>query len=249
MNDSIEHPSPDHPEDRYQIHLDNIFDGPMDLLLHLIKKNEVDIYDIPIALITDQYLAYLDWMKLMNIDYAGDFLLMASTLAHIKSRMLLPLHGLEDEDEEDPRMEIARPLMEYMQMKIAAEELADRNLLGDKTFIRQTPSDEIAFEREEPYIRVGLFELIDAFQRILDKVPEDQQLDLTADTISVKDRITQIVDILEEKNSVTFTELFEAEVAKSDIIVTFLALLEMVKLNLIAIVQHIQSGILRIVYQ
>ena len=107
----------------YKVKLENVFEGPMDLLIHLIKKNEVDIYDIPVGMITEQYLAYLEWMKLLNIDNVGDFLLMAATLAQIKSRMLLPTHE-EDGEIEDPRMEIIRPLTEYLQIKSAAEELS-----------------------------------------------------------------------------------------------------------------------------
>ena len=103
----------------YQVNLGDLFDGPMDLLVHLVKKNEVDIYDIPIALITQQYIEYLGWMKSLNIDVAGEFLVMAATLAHIKSRMMLPTQG-EEGDDEDPRMEILRPLAEYMQLKYAA---------------------------------------------------------------------------------------------------------------------------------
>ena len=111
----------------------------MDLLVHLIRKHKVDIYDIPVALITEQYLAYLEWMKLLIIDNVGDFLVMASTLAQIKSRMLLPSHG-DEEDEEDPRLEVVRPLAEYLQIKSAAEELANRNMLGDKIFTRHAKS-------------------------------------------------------------------------------------------------------------
>ena len=128
-------------EKPYQVRLEEIFEGPMDLLIHLIRKNDLDIYDIPIALITDQYLQYLELMKAMNIDYAGDFLLMASTLTQIKSRMLLPTHDGEEE-EEDPLQEITRPLLEYLQMKSAADQLIERNLLGEKTFIRNPGRDE-----------------------------------------------------------------------------------------------------------
>ena len=103
------------PEEIYKVQLENIFEGPMDLLFHLIKKNELDIYDIPIAMVTEQYLQYLDWMQTMNIDYAGDFIVMASTLAQIKSRMLLPAQ--EGEEEDDPRHELIQPLLEYLQMK------------------------------------------------------------------------------------------------------------------------------------
>lgn len=236
-------------EPPYQIKLEDVFEGPMDLLLHLIRKNEVDIYDIPIALITRQYIEYIDWMKMMNVDFAGDFLVLASTLAQIKSRMLLPTHGNEDE-EEDPRLELTRPLIEYLQMKSVAEQLAERDLLGEKTFARTYADEELkAFEESDQVIQVGLFELIDAFQKILKNLPEDHRIDLEADRVSVKERITEIVDLLEEKGTLTFSDLFEKGVQqRSDIIVTFLALLEMVKLNLIKIAQHLPSGIIRIFY-
>lgn len=231
----------------YQIKLDDIFEGPMDLLVHLIKKNEVDIYDIPIAVITKQYLEYIEWMKSMNVDLAGDFLVMAATLTHIKSRMLLP--ASEDEsDEEDPRTEITRPLLEYLQMKSAAEDLANRNLLGDNVFSRNPNLDKYLTDPNDQMITVGLFELIDAFQKILKRTSSGQAIDLTADLISVKDKISQIVDILEKKGSLTFNELFTADAGKSEIIVTFLAILEMVKLYLLRIAQHTQSGIIRIFY-
>ncbi|MCJ8500766.1 segregation and condensation protein A [Desulfatitalea alkaliphila] len=231
----------------YKVKLDNVFEGPMDLLVHLIKKNEVDIYDIPVGLITEQYLAYLDWMKLLNIDIVGDFLVMASTLAQIKSRMLLPFHGDEDE-EEDPRLEIARPLAEYLQIKSAAEELANRNMLGDKMFTRPAVN-KAAFEGDQELIQVGLFELIDAFQRILEKASKDHVVDLSADKVSVKDRMNVIIAILEEKGSVAFVELFPAQPRKTDIIATFLALLELMRLNLVRAVQAPAGNTIRLFYQ
>jgi len=235
------------PEERYSVKLDDIFEGPMDLLIHLIRKNELDIYDIPIAVITRQYLEYLDWMKSMNIDFAGEFIVMAATLTQIKSRMLLPTHGYEDE-EPDPRTEITKPLLEYLQMKSAAEALSKRNLLGDATFVRVPDIKDYTADSEEPFVRVGLFELIDAFKKILDNMPADHRVDFTTDRISVKERITEIIDILEDRGSITFTELFPIGSVKSEIIVTFLAILEMVKLYLIRIVQHTQTGVLRLFY-
>ena len=230
----------------YEVKLDDIFEGPMDLLVHLIKKNEVNIYDIPIALITDQYLEYLEWIKAMNIDLAGSFILMAATLTQIKSKMLLPVH--DDEDEDDPRMEIIRPLNEYLQMKAAAEQLSQRDLLGQNTFTRSVPALEIQPDVEDAYIQVGLFELIDAFRQILTDLDAEQQMDFSAERISIKDRINQIVEILEEKKSVTFNELFTQPIHKSDVVITFLAILEMVKFNLLNIAQHTQTGIIRLFY-
>ena len=219
----------------------------MDLLVHLVRKNELDIYEIPIAMITEQYLQYLDWMKAMNIDYAGDFILMASTLTQLKSRMLLPTHGDEDEDE-DPLQEITRPLLEYLQMKSAADSLVERNLLGEKTFIRNPNRAEFLPGQDDEFIKIGLFELIDAFQKILERIPEDHQVEFAADEISVKDKISQIAEVLEAQGSITFLELFSDQADKHEIIVTFLAILEMVKLTLIRIVQHVHSGIIRIFY-
>ena len=234
----------------YKVRLDGVFEGPMDLLIHLIRKNEVDIYDIPIALITDQYLAYLEWMQAMNVDLAGDFLIMAATLAQIKSKMLLPVHEGEVEGEdEDPRAAITGPLLEYLHMKSAAELLSERDLLGHETFARKSDTDSYLQEEDDEIIKVGLFELIDAFQRILANVTPEERVELSADTISVKDKISEMVDILEEKGSVTFDELFSSAADRSEIIVTFLALLEMVKLCLVRITQHVQTGIIRLFYQ
>jgi segregation and condensation protein A len=233
----------------YKVQLDDIFEGPMDLLVHLIKKNEMDIYDISIALITQQYLEYLEWMKAMNIEYAGEFIVMAATLAQIKSRMLLPAYEGEDDEEEDPRDQITRPLIEYLQMKSAAEKLASRDLLGDRTFIRPLAPGPSALTGDDAEIQVGLFELIDAFRKILDNAAGEHRVDLQTETISVKERINQLVDLFEHKDSLTFDELFENQKTRSDIIVTFLAILEMVKINLLRVTQQIQTSVIRLFYQ
>lgn len=238
----------DMTEDVYKVQLTDIFEGPMDLLVHLIKTNEVDIYDIPIATITQQYLKYLEWMKSMNIEYAGDFLVMASTLTKIKSKMLLPIHDTDEAEDDDPRQELTGPLLEYLQMKSAAENLASRHLLGTDTFVRNPEMAEDLFGQESEMIKVGLFELIDAFQKILENLSPDQQVDLTADRISVKDKISQIIDILEKQKSITLDALFADDADKSEVIITFLAILEMVKLSLIRIVQHVATGIIRLFY-
>jgi segregation and condensation protein A len=235
--------------EEYKVQLADIFEGPMDLLLHLIKKNEMDIYDISIAVITRQYLEYLEWMKAMNIEFAGEFIVMAATLAQIKSRMLLPAYEGEEEDAEDPRDQITRPLIEYLQMKSAAEKLAARDLLGDRTFVRPLPGEAAARNGEETEIQVGLFELIDAFRQILDNVSGEHHVDLHTETISVKERINQLVDLFEQKNSRTFDELFAGQKTRSDVIVTFLAILEMVKINLLRVTQQVQTSVIRLFYQ
>ncbi len=220
----------------------------MDLLVHLIKKNEVNIYDIPIALVTEQYLQYLEWMDLLNLEYAAEFVVMASTLTQIKSRMLLPVHAEEEGEEEDPRQAIVRPLLEYLRLKSAAEQLAERPLLGEDTFTRPAQPAARAVADDEEVIKIGLFELIDAFQKILAGLPDEARIEFTADTISVKERISQIVDQLEAKGSLTFFELFSEHPGRGEIVVTFLAILEMVKLALVRLVQHVNSGIIRIFY-
>lgn len=231
----------------YQVSLGDLFDGPMDLLVHLVKKNELDIYDIPIALITQQYMEYLEWLKSVNIDVAGEFLVMAATLTHIKSRMLLPVQEQEGDDE-DPRMEIIRPLAEYLQLKYAAEDLMERDRLDWDVFLRTDLDDAETWSEGDHagLAQVGLFELIDAFQEIVKRASPKYFFDITPDAISVKSRISQIADILEDHGSATFQELFDAEATKGDIIVTFLAILEMAKLQLIRVMQHIESGIIRI---
>lgn len=236
-------------DDVYRVNVENIFEGPMDLLIHLIKKNEVDIYDIPVALITDQYLEYLKWMKAMNLDLAGDFIFMASTLVQIKSKMLLPVHDMDNDDEyEDPRLEIARPLMEYIRMKSAAEELANRHILGEFTFIRRSPEPEFSKKSPETFIQIGLFELVEAFKNILENASAEHRVDISEDHISIKDRIAQLVDILDQKGSITFYELFTPQCDRSMIVITFLAMLEMVKMSLVRIVQNIQTGSIRLFY-
>ncbi len=229
----------------YRVNLGDLFEGPMDLLVYLVKKNELDLYDIPIALITEQYLEYLKLMRAMNIDVAGEFLVMAATLAHIKSRMLLPIDD-DQEEAEDPRMEIIRPLEEYLQLKYAAEDLTSRNQLDWDVFVRSHGEGESAYEQYEDLVQVSLFELIDAFQKLVKRVSTEEFVHITADTMSIKNRISEIADLLELHGSVTFEELFQQQANKEQIIVTFLAILEMAKSQVIRIMQHVNSGIIRI---
>ncbi|MBW2194136.1 MAG: segregation/condensation protein A [Deltaproteobacteria bacterium] len=234
-------------ESPYEVQLGETFEGPMDLLLHLVKKNEVDIYDIPVAMIMEQYMEYLKLMRIMNIDVAGNFLVMAATLAQIKSRMLLPVDEEQEEDEEDPRMELVRPLEEYLQIKYAAEDLAVRNRLDWDVFTRNVSEDTEACEKQDQeFVNISLFELIDAFQKIVKRVSSKHFMDITVDTISVNARISEVADLLEQHDSVSFQELLEGQDTKGQLIVTFLAILEMAKSQIIRIMQHVESGIIRI---
>lgn len=228
----------------YEVKLE-IFEGPMDLLLHLIRKNEVDIFDIPISTITDQYLAYLEMMKALNINVAGDFLLMASTLMHIKSKMLLPDTGGE-EDEEDPRLEITRPLLEYMRIRELAHDLSEREILGRDVFSRM-PSDELSAlaKGENASLEANIFQLIDAFKRIVDQRLPETQLRFRLEEWSINEKIAQIKDKLEKKQTLYFQELFPKNMGLSELVVTFLALLEMVHRGLLKVFQpDLKSDIL-----
>lgn len=239
------------PSQPYEIKLDNVFEGPMDLLVHLIKKHEVDIYDIPIALITDQFLAYLEWMKSLNIEVASDFLVMAATLAHIKSRMLLPKRpgDIAEDDEYDPRMEIAGQLLEYLQMKTAAEELTERSILDNDVFTRCPDKKTYLIDPEEEVVKTDLFDLISTFHKLLDKISDKDGIRITAERISVKDRMTEIINLIEDKGTLTFIELLSKQPERIDIVVTFLAILEIVKLKLVRIVQNGSKSGLRLFYR
>ncbi len=222
----------------------DIFEGPLDLLLHLIKKNRVDIYDIPIADITEQYLEYVDMIKTMNLDLAGEFLLMAATLIHIKSKMLLPIPEEEEEAEEgeDPREELVRKLLEYQRYKEAATELAERRLLGRDVFKRGMPFPIDSLEESEEdesasLIDISVFDLMAAFKEILKRASAVHEIDVTVDRFRVADKINHVLEILNENRSVSFEELFHPSATRGEVIVTFLAILELAKLLMIKIYQ------------
>ncbi|MBW1781349.1 MAG: segregation/condensation protein A [Deltaproteobacteria bacterium] len=221
----------------YEVKLE-VFEGPLDLLLHLIHKNEVDIFDIPITTITDQYLAYLDMMKALNISVAGDFLVMASTLIHIKSKMLLP--GLnEGDEEEDPRDEITRPLLEYMRLKEMAGELSEREILGKDVFTRQDATwQQAEIDAEGPNLDVNLFQLIDAFRRIMEQnQPGANLMTIKKEKWSIKEKSQIIIAFLKEKGEILFHEIFRKDRTVPEFIVTFLALLELVHIGLVRVFQ------------
>lgn len=221
--------------DDYKIKLE-IFEGPLDLLLHLIRKNEVDIFDIPITIITEQYLQYIDMMKALNINVAGDFLVMASTLVHIKSRLLLPEKD-EDGENEDPRDEITRPLLEYLQFKEAAGELSERAMLERDVFSRIPDNDFSEFEPEDVPLNVNLFQLMDAFKRILESSVPDAEITFRTDNLTIQDRISHILGKLKEKASLFFKELFSEDRTVGEFVMTFLAVLELVHMGLIRVYQ------------
>jgi len=229
----------------YQVKLE-IFEGPLDLLLHLIHKNEVDIFDIPIATITDQYLEYLEMMRALNISVATDFLVMASTLIHIKSKMLLPDYS-EEGDEEDPRMEITRPLLEYMHLKSAAEELAGREILDRDVFTR--PPDKTLrdlIEAEGPEVDANIFQLVSAFRRIIEEQQLETRLKIESPRWSVKEKTAYLLELLQTRKGIYFREIFEDQSVISELIVTFLALLELVRSGLVKVFQPSEHSDIRL---
>jgi segregation and condensation protein A len=219
-----------------------VFEGPLDLLLHLIKKNEVSITDIPIATITEQYLATVEVMQEVSLDVAGEFLVMAATLIHIKSRMLLPASEDVEEDEEgaDPREELARRLLEYQRFKDAAVQLEQREILTRDVFVRSgAPLEQMALPG---FREVSVFELLTALRRVLDRVPKDNVHEVTLDTITVREKMTLVLDTVRAQGQVLFEALFSEVKTRMEIIVTFLAMLELVKVRAIRIVQEELGG-------
>ena len=229
----------------YKVKIKDLFEGPMDLLVYLIKKNELDIYDIPIAFIIEKYMEYIEIMKSLNIDIASDFIVMASYLIQIKSRMLIPSHNEGEEDEF--QKEIIKLLIEYLQMKVAADEISKRDVLDDKIFKRNIDNKNI-YDNEEQEMDVGLFELIDAFNKIINNKEIEQNLDISIEKFSVEDRISELSKILKEKNTITFDELFNDQITKNVIIITFLAVLEMTKEGIIKIAYNYENNVIRLLY-
>ncbi|HXX58361.1 MAG TPA: segregation/condensation protein A [Thermodesulfovibrionales bacterium] len=257
-------------EDVYSIKLP-AFEGPLDLLLHLIRENKIDIYDIPIALITHQYLQYIGMMKELNLDIAGEFLLMAATLIHIKSRMLLPVdEEVEKEAEEDPRFELVQRLLEYQAFKDATFTFREREEVWSDVFFRspsvgevqgkETSSEDGLFAEgldhgKEPHLfmtgepeleglnlfELSIVDLLTAFKKLLDKAPPET-VSITRETLTVKDRISSIIERLDNQKAVRFEDLLDGRLTRSFLIVTFIAILELVRLGLARAYQERDFG-------
>ena len=212
----------------YTVKVD-VFEGPLDLLLHLIKQNQIDIYDIPIALVTEQYLDYIRIMKALDLTIAGEFLVMAATLMYIKSRMLLPAPIEEEEEEgEDPRAELVQRLVEYKRFKEAAVRLSQQALLGVDVFIR--PAREI---------EADLFHLIDALRELVKRQEIEDFHEVTLDRVTLQDKMTELWDKLQgAKEAVAFSALFTPLSSRLELIVTFLALLELIRSGMLRAYQR-----------
>ncbi|MFN0062820.1 MAG: segregation and condensation protein A [Myxococcaceae bacterium] len=238
--------------DAFRIALPN-FEGPLDLLLHLIREHKLDILDIPVALITEKYIASLERMREVNLDIAGEFLVMAATLAHLKSRMLLPreeVAGQMEATEEvgDPRAELVRRLLDYQRYKEAAQTLARRALLGRDVFARPPARDDRPRAVEIAYAEVSAYRLIEALDRVLKAAAPEPTHDVVRERLSLSDAMQRLADRVRDGGEVDFFALFEGERTRGRIIVTFLAVLEMCKRRLIRIFQAPESDDIRVAY-
>jgi segregation and condensation protein A len=224
----------------YKVKLE-VFEGPLDLLLYLIKKDEVDIYDVSIERITSQYLEYLETFRMLDLEIAGEFVVMAANLIYIKSRSLLPVHQQppeEDAEEEDPRWDLIRQLIEYKKFKDAAFQLHQRELVQEGLIARLPEKPDF----NEPALlesEVGIFDLISAFQKVLKKVERKREdlREIFEENFTVSDKIDFIIWTVTGDKSVAFSELFASAASRTEIAVTFLALLELIRMKLLRVIQ------------
>ena len=213
----------------YQVRLSQ-FEGPLDLLLHLIRRDKIDIYDIPISHITEEYLAYIEIMQELELEVAGDFFVMAATLMRIKAQMLLPRRTEIEGEEDDPRDELVRNLLEYKKFKEAAQHFSEMEENRRRVYTRPTLSDTSQGEPEQT-IEMTVFDLFGAFKKVLEELKKQVNYRVERETISLEDRIRMIRERLMERKEMLFTELFESGFDKMEIIITFLAILELIRLG------------------
>ena len=231
----------------YRVRLD-LFEGPLDLLLHLITRNEVDVTDIPVAQITEQYLSYLDLMRELNLDVASEYLVMAATLTLLKSRLLLPAPPGEDDEEADPRADLVRQLLEYQRYREASAALAERPWLRRDVFAREPNAEGLPPDpNEKPAVKVTLFELLEAFRTVLKRAEPEPVHQVTAEPVALRDRIDSLLRTLGVARTVQFDSLFGDSPTRGFIIVTFLAVLELAKIGAIEAVQEDVFGPILIV--
>ncbi len=227
----------------YKIRLD-IFEGPLDLLLYLVKKDHLNIYDIPIAKVTQQYLEYINFMQLLDLNIVGEFLVMAATLMQIKSKMLLPAEETAVlEEEQDPRAELVKRLLEYEKFKQVAENLRQREVSQQEVFKRpkiEMPEDAKTQSKEEVYFEASIFDLISAFSRALKDIPREVFYEVVKDQYTVEQKVHDILHMLLLQPEIKLSELFAKAKAKMEIIVVFLAILELAKMKEIVARQDTQ---------
>jgi segregation and condensation protein A len=233
----------------YKILLEK-FEGPLDLLLFLIKKNDIDICDIPISEITEQYMEYIEMMKMLDLDIVGDFLVMAATLMQIKSRMLLPPDPLAPEDQLDPRDELVQRLQEYQKFKAIADELKNKEAFRQDLFQRivdQQALDEMREESKEVFFEASLFDLINALNSAIAKIPDKKEYEIKQEEHTIESKIHTILHLLLERPALGLFELFQKATSKREMVVTFVAILELIRLKEIIAVQRRQFDEIEIV--
>ncbi len=235
------------PADAPRIQLP-VFEGPLDLLLYLIRRDRIDIHDIPIAPITRQYMEYLDVMRELNLDVAGEFMVMAATLIHIKSKMLVPVEPteVEGEEAEDPRDALVQRLLEFERYKAAAGVLYQKGQIRAATWTRPDTVLPAFDDAGEEMLEAGLFDLISAFKELLDRRKTLLAHEVSGEGKSVEARMDEVLALLREGQSVDFLELFEGQGTKADMIVTFLALLELIRLKTVKVYQRGVFGPIRV---
>jgi segregation and condensation protein A len=227
----------------------NIFEGPLDLLLHLVRVNEYDIFDIPIAGITKQFNEYLNLMTELNLNLAAEYLVMNATLLRVKSRLLLPPSEDEDGEEEDPRAELVQQLIEYQRYKEAAMEIGERPMLGRDVFARKFPSEDLAAAQVDTgHLEVDIYQLLQAMRHVIKNLPSDQVHKIKMSGMSVRERMAELIGFCRTRGTLVFAELFQNDRTRLEVIVTFLAMLELVHQAMLKITQidtlgpiHIQS--------
>ncbi len=232
------------PSEEYRVKLD-VFEGPLDLLLYLIRKEEVDVYDIPIERITQQYMSYLDLMRMLDLSIAGEFIVMAATLMMIKSRMLLPVEersAQEEEDEDDPRWDLVRQLVEYKKFKDAALHLQGLEELQENIFIRAGEGVELGAQPDVSLQDVSIFDLIAAFNDALSKVQKEELREIFAERFTVGEKIDDLLGRLEDVHQLSLTELFRGMRSRHEVVCTFLAVLELMRLKHIHAIQDEPYG-------
>jgi segregation and condensation protein A len=218
-------------QDPYKVELD-VFEGPLDLLLYLIKQNEIDIYDIPIERITEQYMQYLDVMKMLDLNIAGEFIVMAATLMMIKSRMLLPVEERHEmEEEEDPRWDLVRQLVEYKKFKDAATHLGELESMRENLFSRTGEGVQLGPEPDVALEDVGIFDLISAFNTALKNAPREELREIFAEEFTVEEKVDFIVNELAGKGKASLSRMLAGMTHRYEMVCTFLAILELIRLK------------------
>ncbi|NOY16001.1 MAG: segregation/condensation protein A [Gammaproteobacteria bacterium] len=225
------------PPEAMEVFLDT-FEGPLDLLLYLIRKQNLDILDIPVAEITRQYMGYIDLMQMMNLDLASEYMVMAAMLAEIKSRMLLPRLEPEAEDEEDPRALLVCRLQEYERYRQAALDIEKLPRVGRDIYLSNPVRDHIKMKRNDPHVEIH--DLLMAFSQVMKRVDEMKSFNINREILSIRERMSIVLDQVNNRDFIAFESLFEKEEGKMGMVVTFMAILELLKENLILIIQNEQ---------